>query len=195
MKKPDIIRLAVLILVLLIAAAYPLKTIYEFEYPEIPPVEFRFRCTGFDPYDAFRGRYVRVQPLPNEIIARKNEKFKWGESVYVLLETKNGYAVVTGLSAKKPEKGNFIRVKYSYCSAKWTKGKKSKEQYHHFNYPFGYYYINEKSASSAEKAVQKAVRKNRKSCVLSVLIYSNGSFAVKDLLIDGKPLKEVLKKN
>ena len=193
MKKPDIIRLAVLILVLLIAAAYPLKSIYEFEYPDVPPVEFRFRCTGFDPYDAFRGRYVRVQPLPNELKAEKNEKFKWGSSLYALLETKNGYASVTGLSAKKPEKGNFIKVRYSYRSPKWSKGKKSKEEYHHFRYPFGHYYINEKSASAAEKAVQKAVRKNRKSCALSVLVYSNGNFAVKDLLIDGKPLKEVLK--
>ena len=193
MKKHDIIRLAVLIIVLLIAAAYPLKTIYEFEYPEVPPVEFRFRCTGFDPYDAFRGRYVRVQPLPTEIKAENNEKYKWGTSLYARLETRNGFAFVTGLSERKPETGNFIRVRYSYRSPKWTKGKRSKEEYHHFTYSFGRYYINEKSASAAEKAVQNAVRKNKKSCALSVLVYSNGSFAVKDLLIDGKPLKDVLK--
>jgi len=191
MKESDMIRLAALILVLIAALVYPIKKILSFECPETPPREFRFRCEGFDPYDPFRGRYIRVRPIQGIAPADSNEQYQYGQTLYAVLAVdKDGFATVTRLTDKLPAKEPFVkvRVQIQYDSA-------SGRNRYVFDFPFDRYYLNENIAPDAEKIVQEATLKSGKDCVIVVLIYSDGSYAVKDLLIKGKPLRDVVKDN
>ena len=53
--------------------------------------------------------------------------------------------------------------------------------------------VNEKLAADAEKLLQKITRDKKRSAVLVVNIYAGGRYAVKDLLVDGKPILQLLR--
>lgn len=60
---------------------------------------------------------------------------------------------------------------------------------HLFQLPFQRFYLNERDASTAERLLQEAERAE-----LAVQVYPNGNYAVRDLLLDGEPLREALRK-
>lgn len=194
MKRADVFRLVILLAVLAAAVYYPVEKILSFEYPEVPPREFRFRTGAVDPYDPFRGRYVTLNPLPNSVKAGNaaengSRKYRYA----VLTEGKDGFAEVVRLAESPPEGEPFVRIDYSYMTHEWQGNKKSEEAYHRFSFPFNRFYLNEELAPEAEKLVADIIRKNADGCVLSVLVYADGSYAVKDLLIEGKPIRDVLR--
>ena len=82
-------------------------------------------------------------------------------------------------------KSGYTRVTYV------GEGEKEKEMFLSFSLPFDRYYINEKLAKPAEKLLRE-VTSAKKPAVLVVAVYADGNYAVRDLLIDGKPLREHL---
>ena len=194
MNKANGWRLVLLLAVLVLAAWFPIGTILKFEYPEVPPQEFLFRTGALDPYDSFRGRYVTLNPMPNTVSAGKEVSKRSQRLRYaVLARGEDGFAEVTRLTEEPPSGEPFVRVHNVFRRYEWRGNRKSETALYQFSFPFNRFYLNEKLAPEAEALVTETIRKNADHCVLSVLVYADGSYAVKDLLIRGTPLLEVIR--
>lgn len=198
--KIDQVRLIGYLIVFIIIVAFPIWKIIAFEFPKVAPNEYLFKTEIYDPYDPMRGRYVRLTFDQQEVYMRKN-KFpitSYGEDCFAVLGTdKDNNAVITDLYQTReevPAGKDCLRVKYSgmgNASDDAKEGQQSKEC-HLVRLPFDRFYMNEKLAPEAEELVSTATRKGGKA-LLKVKIYRDGSFAVSDLLIDGQPIRELIR--
>ena len=193
LTKPNILRLVFFIATFAGALYIPLREVLAFERPKTPPTGMRFGISGCDPYDPVRGHYldlntgVLLKLSPDEYRKSENLFLARRKKAFAILETgEDGIAKVTGLvpADRAPAGKTFVTVRNFWL----PKGKGDLEAVVYL--PFDRYYIDEKLAKPAENLLQQAVA--RKSAVLVVDIYADGRYAVKDLLIDGRPLREHL---
>ena len=193
LTKPNFLRLFAYIVFFAAALYFPVRTVLKFERPAEPPVEMRFKLRAYDPYDPMRGHYLQLNvDCPAEI--------KMGEEEYseryvlkyaaVLKPGPDGFAVATGLFpvGKTPAGSTFVKgVKFS--AGRGAPGRIVKR----VGMPFERFYLNEPLAKPAEKLLREVTRDPKRSAVLVVDIHRDGSWAVKELLVDGKPICEVLR--
>ena len=195
LTKPNILRLVSYIVFFAAALYFPGRTVYNFERPAVPPVEMRFKLRAYDPYDPLRGRYLQLNVVcPAEIKLSKGEYFAHLDPKYVavLKPGPDGFAVATGLFpvGKTPAGALFVKgVKFSGAWDNGTSGRIVRQ----VEMPFDRFYLNEPLAKPAEKLLREVTRDPKRSAVLVVDIHRDGNWAVKELLVDGKPLREVLR--
>ncbi len=143
---------------------------------------FKFRTAPFDPYDAFRGRYVALQVESNTVPSVPGTSYEHGAPVYAMISVNNeGLAGFSGISVAKPVDKPYIasRVQYEYD------GKVI------LNLPIDRYYMNEEDAPKAERAVwAHQTRTNRNAFIL--VRVKDGRAVVEDLLIGEKPIRQFL---
>ncbi|MCP3966746.1 MAG: GDYXXLXY domain-containing protein [Lentisphaerae bacterium] len=143
---------------------------------------YLFKVVPRDPYDPFRGRYLNISVEQN-YVAGKDKDFRQGKLCYAVLnKDKYGYAFLSDLLDAPPANGDYIRVRY-----RWYDDKRNL-----INLPFGKYFVNEKIAPVAEKVVADFIKDPKKACVLKVRV-KGGEALVEGLLLDGKPVEEVVK--
>jgi uncharacterized membrane-anchored protein len=67
--------------------------------------EYRFRTEPFDPYDAFRGKYIHLAFNQATVQLKDSANWDQGEIIFALLSTdSSGYAMVTELRKKNRQK-------------------------------------------------------------------------------------------
>ena len=180
-------RLFCLFLLFLAALWYPVRKIREYEVPATKPLEFRFRVRGVDPNDPFRGRYLRLNiPLPRLTTSDLNAR---NYRFAVLEVDPEGFARIVTLAKKPDPTRPSLRIRYFGVQRNWRGNRPMSDGQHLFQLPFQRFYLNEKEAPAAERLLQEAERAE-----LAVLVYPNGNYAVRDLLLDGEPLQEALRK-
>ena len=158
------ILLPILILVMIIQLLVPSYMIWN-RYDVLKNgEEVKFKVSLYDPYDAFRGRYVSID-VDNE----------WGglyEYSYgrygVLKVDEKGFAKIESVSEKVPEGKLYITS--------------SDEDY--FYFPHDRYYMEETLAPKAEKAIEKV-----DNAYITVRI-KNGKSVISGLYINGIPVEE-----
>lgn len=195
MKRSELIRLVCYLAAFAFILFHPIRTIMRFSFPSVKGVEYRFPVTAYDPYDPMRGRYVRLNlsdagrvRLPKKII---NLAASSRKACFAVLEkTPDGKAKIVDLvSARKeiPAGKHFIPVKYSWFNRDYDSKKKKylKTGRHHIRLPFERFYLNERKAPKAEQLLQN--RKNKAELI--VILYPDGIYQVKDLLINGKSVR------
>ena len=192
LTKPNILRLVFFVAAFAAALYYPVNRVLSFERPKEKPVEMRFPVRAYDPYDPMRGHYLRMT-LRNELPMTKEEYDKLKpaparrtEAAAVLEAGEDGFARVVALRpmCDVPADRPFVKAQMFFRSGKNRTA---------VVLPFDRYYINEKLAADAEKLLQKITRDKKRSAVLVVNIYAGGRYAVKDLLVDGKPILQLLR--
>ncbi|MDD3155550.1 MAG: GDYXXLXY domain-containing protein [Victivallaceae bacterium] len=200
MKRSDVVRLLLYLVVLAAMAAYPVRKILQFEWPSEMTELFRFKVNLYDPYDPVRGRFVRLSfgrlefkcDQPTSWDAKINRP--GGSVVYAVLDRrKDGTAFVTKLTDTPVPGSAVLKVRCRWrgrdynpktkrCSGKWS---------YLYDYPFDRFYLNEKLAPEAEKLLRSAKRGTEAE--LLVRIYPDGSFCVDDLQIDKRSIRDVLR--
>lgn len=198
LTKPNILRLIFFIFAFAAALYYPVREVLAFERPAVPPVEMRFRARGYDPYDPMRGHYINLNidgsiKLSRGEYERQVELFPRSRrsKAFAVLETdQEGFARVTGLlpADRRPEGKVFVKVDDFW----FNKGYGKHAPYCNIRMPFNRYFINEKLAQDAEALLRNVTRSKKNAAVLVVDIYADGRYAVKGLLIGGKPIRELL---
>ncbi|MGM0502914.1 MAG: GDYXXLXY domain-containing protein [Bacillota bacterium] len=146
---------------------------------------FKFATTPIDPYDAFRGRYVRLNftesevPLPSDLDI---ERRQW---IYAQLKKdENGFAEIDNLTKTPPKQKPYIKVKVLYINRREDKVM--------LDLPFDRYYLEEEVAKVAEEYYQQLTRKQQLASYATVRV--NDGFAVlEELYLDGQPILEYLK--
>ena len=193
LTKPNILRLVAYILFFSAALYWPVNKVLKFERPAVPPVEMRFKVSAYDPYDPMRGRYLQlhVDCPAKEGVKPPASHSGWDTVTAVLEKDEAGFAVVSALLKRgdtPPADKPF--VKGATPSFGWAAEEK---RISGVLMPFDRFFLNEPLAKDAEKLLRKVTRDPKRSAVLVVDIHRNGNWAVKELLIDGKPILEVLR--
>ncbi len=184
MKKPVIIFGFVL---MAIAQWYvPAKMIFYRERIITTGKEFRFKTEPFDPYDAFRGKYVYLV-FHQTAVQLRDTTTRWntGDEVYALLETdSSGFAKVTTVTKDEPgEHVDYLKVTTGYVYQDSVTSLS-------FNYPFDRFYMEESKAAAANDAYNDALRDTSKVTYALVRVL-RGEGVVLNVMIDGVPIKDV----
>ena len=192
LTKPNTLRLVFFLLAVAGALYYPVREVLAFERPKVPPTEMRFKVRAYDPYDPMRGHYLRTEvrsdiPMPKKELKELERAFrKQHRSFAAVLETKeDGFADAVALYPLRdvPDGKSFVKI-----DRVWFKNSRCT-----VTMPFDRFYINEKLAEDAETLLRNVTRDKDRSAVLVVNVYADGRYAVKDLLVDGKPILSLLR--
>lgn len=196
MDKKIWFRLILFLLIVMAGAAYPVIKIIHYEFPAEPPAIYRFKAGIVDPYDPFRGRYVALNALPNEIMLKEKKKFQNGAYIYAVLSNdKQGIATVSDLVQSPVANMDHLKIRYYDHMDPSNSKDKTGGIIYRIRLPFDRFYLNENLAPEAEKAVAEITRQNDGECIIKVKIYSDGNYAIEDLEINGRSIHEYLKNN
>lgn len=184
MKRKYLI--AAFIVTVLIQLSIPIKMIRDSEITEKEGEEFRFQTVPIDPNDPFRGKYITLEYTISSF-ATNDTTFHNGDRIFVKLTTDaEGFTQVESVfhEAPKDEKNYVIaEVSHSY-------GGKI-----HIDFPFERFYMAEGKAAQAEIAYNEYSRKEKAKATYAVVAVKEGNAVIKDVIIDGLPIKDYVSKN
>ena len=101
---------------------------------------YKIEIGGFDPYDPFRGRYVAVRPLIDDLS-------RWGKHSYVLYKDENDFVVEAQIVDKTTKDRGFVK-----------------------NFTLERYYMNEKLAPLAEDSLRNVLAEEGSTAYVVVKI-------------------------
>lgn len=150
---------------------------------------FRFRTEPVDPSHPFKGRYIVLSFKENVFTAIKpDSNLGSAGEVFVLLDKdKDGFATIRNVVKEEPSANSgFVKANISYIN---TEGDTSTI---HLDYPFQEFYMDEFKAPKAEAVYRESVTDStqRTYAVVSAL---NGEAVIKDVMINEKPIRQVVK--
>lgn len=149
--------------------------------------EFRFKTSPIDPNDPFRGKYITLNFEENTIISNTDELWYTGDKIYVSFKRDSaGFAKIEQISKTTPyNTSDYVLCKVSYAINSDTSTIT-------IEYPFTKYYMEETKAYDAEIFYNESAAHTASVCYAQVLI-KNGKARIKEVIIDGKTLKEIVK--
>ncbi|MGO3183081.1 MAG: GDYXXLXY domain-containing protein [Aequorivita sp.] len=177
------------ILMAIIQLAIPGKMIWDKEQILKTGKEFKFETAPVDPTDPFRGKYIVLQYNENTIDLETEDNWVPGEKIYVVLKPdEKGFSTIDNVSKEKPtENLDYVLAKVNYVS-----GNRFKTI--NISYPFDRFYMEESKAYPAELEYRKSQQDSSKTTYALVSI-KNGDAVLKDVLIDGVSIGEIVKQN
>jgi hypothetical protein len=213
MKKP--VLYAILALAALLQVGLVLSMILRHERTLEQGTPVRFAAAPYDPVAPFKGRYVQLRLDAGNF--RGDAAIAQGQPIYAVLDVDaEGFATINRLQTEKPGSDvRYITVKewHAYFGSCFpeeemttvslpAKNEQTAIPYY-LTLPFDRYYMNEKAAPEAEKAFQKATQRRldansnrippdpKKNYVIVRLL--DGDAVAESLVIDGKPVEELLR--
>lgn len=184
-KKKQVLIFA---LVALVQLYVPAKMIWNQENILESGTEYKFKTAPVDPNDPFRGKYITLTFQESSYKVQDEMDWKHGEEIYVYLKSdKNGFAKISSISKEElNEKENFVKASIQFVT-------RNGDNELSIDFPFDRYYMEESKAFDAELTYQKSQLDTTKTTYALIRI-KNGDAVLKDVLIDGVPIKEIVKK-
>lgn len=142
--------------------------------------EIKIRCRPIDPYDPFRGRYVRVRlNLTTPENVRLSDELYKQQWVYALLDQDaDGFVTVNQIVKDAPGEGLYVRGQYRRRNT--------------FEPGLDRYYMNERLAPEAERLVRDGIREDAQ--VWATVKVWNGKAVMNGLFVDGIPIEELARR-
>jgi uncharacterized membrane-anchored protein len=145
--------------------------------------EYKFRTQPIDPNDPFRGKYVSLSYKDENILVDNPKLFSQSESAYAsIISDQNGFAKIEKLSMTELEGKDCVKLRISYINGNLV----------HVYYPFDKFYMDEFKAPEAETMYNRESR-DTSQIVYSLVSIKNGKAVLKDVIIDGKSIKDWVK--
>jgi uncharacterized membrane-anchored protein len=165
--------------------AVPLWSIVDHERTIKSGEEFLFLAAPVDPYDAFRGRYVRVNLDDPSVYFEDGASLERGQDVYVTIaHGEDGLTEFLEVFLDPPTDGmTYIKVE---CNGFWESPENVR-----LSIPIDRYYMEETLAPEAERAYGSASRDEETQATVSLRIYK-GKSVLTGLFIDGIRIEEHL---
>lgn len=177
-------------IMVLVQLYLPLKMIWDRESIINYGVECKFRTAPVDPNDPFRGKYITLSYEDNVVDIEPEEEWSSGELIYVTLTTdSDGFTTIGSISKVAPdnltEDQIYLKTKVDYVL------------YHESNtlrveYPFNRFYMSEFKAYDAELVYNESQR-DTTSVTYALVSIKDGEALLKDILIDGVSIGEIVK--
>lgn len=161
---------------------------------------YRIRTVAIDPADAFRGRYVAVQPairLTKPISSETEtllQRIMAGETGYVVLTAgADGFAEAGQLLMEPPRGDDYLKIAHVWPV--WTPvtrpGQESASAGYNILFPFDRYYMNEAAAPEAEKRVAGATRGQPTDVWLAVRV-KDGTGVIEGLYVGDVAIEDLV---
>jgi uncharacterized membrane-anchored protein len=164
----------------LLQLAAPLYLVWQWEDIRNTGHVYQWKTAPVDPYDALRGRYVDLQFKEMKGPVIEGEQLTYGQKAYALIASDdNGYAYISSVSAKKPQKGDYVSVRVNYTNGGMV----------NITLPFKRYYMREDLAPEAEQAYRKSAGKDGRVTVR----IKNGLGVVEQLYVGNQTINEYLR--
>lgn len=165
-----------------------------------------FATAPVDPFDAFRGRYMRVS-LPALSRHISETKFDAGQAAYAVIQCdSNAVGSIASLAAVKPADGVYMRMRVRWCSPEWQtvtnavgrsgKPEVTSRETGKYNVQFHpvleRFYVPEKVAPEVDALAFSNRGRTNQQARACVRIYK-GEAVLEDIQIGGKPLLHVVR--
>lgn len=166
--------LPIIIIVIVIQLAVPIYMIVDKIIVKETGQEFKFRVELFDPYDAFRGRYVAIRCKDV-----REDFIKTPKRYGIITLDEKGFATIFTTTDKKPNNNSYLKGsnKYSFVN------------------PINRYYMDETLAPLAENTLRNFntndIFNNKNDAYITVKI-KNGDFVVTGLYINGDRIEKIV---
>ncbi len=170
-----------LALLVLLQLFVPAKMIYDHESILSKGEKFKFITAPIDPTDPFRGKYIVLRFDASRYYTTDRGTWYSNEDVYAtLVNDKDGYAKISGVSRNKPESGSFLKSKVDYFQG-------GDSSFLNLDFPFNIFYMEESKAGPAEIAYFEASRDTNSVAYASVSVL-NGEAVISNVYINGVAL-------
>lgn len=184
-------KYAVLIAFIVVAAAQlyvPAKMILDREDIIDQGKEYKFLTAPIDPTDPFRGKYIILSFDENTVEVEDSREWMSGDDIFVhLKEDENGFAQVVSVSKVEPvDHQDYVKAKVRFVFEERVNNLE-------ISYPFDRYYMEESKAYDAEIAYRDS-QVDTSSVTYALVNIMNGEAVLKDVLIDGIPIKEFVER-
>ena len=176
MKSEKIIFAVFAVLILLV----PLYIILNSEDVLENGHRHKIRLRGYDPFDPFRGKYLRLRiedrlPFTDDL--------KEGEPVYVLLEKDSlGFSHFSTAVKERPKHTDYIEAQLIFIYETTVQVKIDN---------LNKYFINEDKAKKAEEVMAEYTRNRPDELYLAIRVL-NGETRIEDIFVREKPFLEYL---
>lgn len=185
--KTKYLIVAVLLLIMAAQWAVPARIIYRKSNVLNKGKIFKFKTEPIDPSDPFRGRSVHLNFEERSFEFDSSKEFNMGQKIYVTIkEGSDGYAHITAVEKKKPASSDFVIATVNYIS------RDDNKDMVYISYPFEEYYMEESKAPKTERLFVRSEMDTTLPAYASIAVLK-GDAAIKDLIIDGKPVSIMLK--
>ena len=187
------IAVTVFILTCLAQLFVPAKMIFDREDILNSGTEYKFRTEPLDPNDPFRGKYITLRYTDN--VFPVDSPGYWADKgeIYVQLKKdEDGFAIIENIWEEAPDKGDYVIAKVSRNIAASTLFDPTHKKSITIQYPFNRFYMEEYKAPDAEKTYREAARDTGQTTYALVNI-KDGEAVLKDVMIDGKSIKDIVK--
>jgi uncharacterized membrane-anchored protein len=166
--------------------AVPAYMIYEQNQILSDGVEYKFKTVPIDPYDPFRGRYVTLRYDVTADPIAADDYLQKGDWIYAVIDTNDkGFATFTKLMSNKPEAPqDYMKLQVSWGSP---------NSGYYVKVPFTRYYAQEDVAPKIEQVVWRRQEQEIDDVYVAINVL-NGKAALKELYIDGLPVRDFLDK-
>lgn len=148
---------------------------------------FKFRTTGYDPHDPFRGKYITLGFEDNHFVTDKEDLTNWknGQKIYVSIKNNpEGYAVIDTINKQVPDNTSH----YFSTTVSYTNQRNNKVV---VDFPFDRFYMDEWLIEEAEKYYTAAIRNDTQTTTALVYV-CKGQYVLKNLYVDDLPLTDLL---
>jgi uncharacterized membrane-anchored protein len=158
----------------------------------------KFRTAPIDPYDAFRGKYIYLNFANDRVpVTKETKNLGNNDDIFVTFRDSAGYALVASVSVTEPTASSeYVKAKVDYVDNRTAKFNISfnprSRLFVYIDYPFDRFYMNEDKAPQAEKVYSGFTNDLKKNVYAEVAI-KNGVGVVKDVFVDGVPIKDFVK--
>lgn len=178
--------------VMIIYLWFPAQMIYNNEDLLEDGLAYRFKPVPVDPYDAFRGRFIRLGYNLNNIpYPEANTTFVRGQKVYMkVAQGADGFAELSDVLLKAPDQENYIECKVRSVYENQISVEPPEN--------LSRYYLNEKMAPLAERHYMDLVR-DQSSNPEKLLVHidvrlKNGKCIIEELYFEDEPIKTYLQR-
>lgn len=190
MKK---ILLVIFVIIVIVQWAVPARMIWQKEAVLRDGKVFHFRTKPVDPSHPFKGRYIVLNfDAGNYTTTRLDSAINgYGQDIYVLLgKDEDGFAKVQQLVKEKPgNKVDFVKASIYYVN-RYENDSASVR----IDYPFTEFYMEEFKAPKAEDIYRESTIDSTQK-TYAVVAVLNGDAVVKDVMINDKPIRQVIKES
>ncbi|MCC6287554.1 MAG: GDYXXLXY domain-containing protein [Chitinophagaceae bacterium] len=184
--------LLILFIITLIAQwAVPAKMIWQKEKVWRSGKLFNFRTEPVDPAHPFKGRYITLNFEASSFTTVHLDTAigNYDPEVYVLLDVdKDGFAKVHQVVKHKPANtADYVKASINYINR--MEHDSAMVMIH---YPFAEFYMDEFKAIKAEDVYRESTIDSTQK-TYAVVSIMNGDAIVKDVMINNKPIRQVVK--
>lgn len=162
----------------------PFRTIFDQETILSEGRLFKLQTAPIDPSDPFRGKYITLNFVENEVKVSDPQAWYGHDYMYITLADSAGYGRISRASLYEQEGDDCFKVRILYVNS-GNPGLVA------FEYPFERFYLEESKALQAEQLYWQS-RSDSTQQVYATIRIRNGQAALENVMINDRPIADIV---